>query len=427
MTAHANHQFLDRSLALPQTTFLVKPFHQLTLLAAIRSLTKCPDLLPQKQNQLTVLGKFKQKIGLSYADIVYVEADGNYIKIYTTDKVYSYKYYLFKEEMDRRGRYREASLYGDSIAETKEIIYSKERTEKLIELQAQNKQTQIAKLTLQQTQTENRNRSILVLLGIALVVAMVLGYLGWQLRQANTRLKNLTQTRDQLFGMVAHDLRRPMYAFQNIQALVGFHLRRQDYAAIEKLSVALDESGVRLQKMLDNLVAWAMSEQESLPYQPETLQVRQRVQAIVDLYAGVNPLKNVHFEINIPENLTASADPNAFDLVVRNLIDNSFKALPQAGNLHITAQAEAKAVVVEFKDNAGGIATDKVAVIQRVFDAPEKAQVGENGMGMGLITVARFVKRNYGSIGVESQIGKGTMFWVRLPKANHSYFENMER
>ena len=91
MTAHANHQFLDRSLALPQTTFLVKPFHQLTLLAAIRSLTKCPDLLSQKQNQLTVLGKFKQKIGLSYADIVYVEADGNYMKIYTTDKVYSYK------------------------------------------------------------------------------------------------------------------------------------------------------------------------------------------------------------------------------------------------------------------------------------------------------------------------------------------------
>ena len=325
-------------------------------------------------------------------------------------------YESFKQEMDRRGRYKEASLYGDSVSTAKDIVYSKERNQKLIEFQAENKQKQIAELTLQQTQTENRNRLILFGLFAALLVASALGFLGWKLRQANTRLQNLTQTRDQLFGIVAHDLRRPMYAFQNIQALVGFHLRRQDYAAIEKLSVALDESGVRLQKMLDNLVAWAMSQQESLPYQPKVLPLRERVQTTVDLYAGVNLLKDVHFEVNIPDDLTASADPNAFDLVVRNLIDNSFKTLPQAGSVRILARTEAEAVVVEFEDNAGGMPADKVAVIQRVFDAPEKAQVGENGMGMGLITVARFVKRNHGSIGVESQTGKGTTFWVRLPK-----------
>jgi len=135
----------------------------------------------------------------------------------------------------------------------------------------------------------------------------------------------------------------------------------------------------------------------------------------VDLYAGVNLLKNVHFEVDIADNLTAYADPNAFDLVVRNLIDNSFKALPQAGNLQISAKVENDSVLVEFKDDAGGMPAYKVAVIQRVFDAPEKAQIGQDGMGMGLIMVARFVKRNHGRIGVESQTGKGTTFSVKLP------------
>ena len=333
-----------------------------------------------------------------------------------TPILYLTLYESLKEEMDRRGRYKEASLYGDSIAEAKDIVYKNERKQKLIEFQAQNKQTQIAELTLQQIQTENRTRLILFWLFVAMLTLLILGYFGWRLRQANARLYNLTQVRDQFFGIVAHDLRRPMYAFQGIKALVGFHLRKQDYAAIEKLSVALDESGVRLQKMLDNLVAWAMSQQELLPYQPEALRVRERIQTIVDLYAGVNLLKNVRFEVNIAENLTAYVDPNAFDLVVRNLIDNSFKALPQAGNLVISAKAETNAVLVEFKDDAGGMPANKVAVIQRVFDAPEKAQIGQDGMGMGLITVGRFVKRNHGRIGVESQVGTGTAFWVKLPK-----------
>lgn len=324
-------------------------------------------------------------------------------------------YESLKEEMDRRGLYKEASLYGDSISIAKDIIYEKERNQKLIEFEAESKQKQIAELTLQQIQTENRNRLVLFGLVMALLVASALGYLGWKLRRANVRLENLTQARDQLFGIVAHDLRRPMFAFQDIKALVGFHLRQQDYNAIEKLSIALDESGVRLQQMLDNLVAWAMSQQESLPYQPSTIEVRERVQTVVDLYAGVNLLKNVRFEVNIPEDTTAYADPNAFDLVVRNLIDNSFKALSPEGNLTISAQAEAAAVLLRFRDDAGGMPADKVAVIRRVFEAPAKAQVGQEGMGIGLITVARFVKRNHGSISIESQIGEGTTFWVRLP------------
>jgi len=211
-------------------------------------------------------------------------------------------------------------------------------------------------------------------------------------------------------------LRRPMFAFQNIKTLIGFHLRKQDYAAIEKLSVALDESGVRLQKMLDNLVAWAMSQQEMLPYQPQNLPIGERVQTIVDLYEGVNLLKNVRFEVNIVENLTVYADPNAFDLVVRNLIDNSFKVLSHNGTLKISAQIEADAVLLQFEDNAGGMSADKSALIQRVFDNPEKAQIGQDGMGMGLVMVGRFVKRNLGRIGIESEVGEGTKFRVKLPR-----------
>ncbi len=330
-------------------------------------------------------------------------------------------YLSLKEEWFRKEAYKKAALYADSVIQLSDTLTKAYYSQSLLDLQEKyqtvEKQKQIANLTLQQTQTENRNHLILILLGIAVVAAIAFGFLGMRLRQANARLQRLTQARDQFFGIVAHDLRRPMFAFQNIKALVSFHLRKQNYAAIEKLSIALDESGIRLQKMLDNLVAWAMSQQETLPYQPQNLGLRERVQTIVDLYSGVNLLKNVRFTVDIPETLTAYADPNGFDLIVRNLIDNSFKALSKEGHLRITARhSENQDILLIFEDNAGGMTAEVLATVQSVFDAPERAQIGEKNMGMGLIMVGRFVKRNRGRIQVQSIAGQGTTFRIGLPK-----------
>lgn len=90
MTAFASHKTLNQALQLPNSTFVVKPFHELTLLAAIRLLMKA-ESVSKTSKTLEVLGKFRQKVMLPYEAIVYVEADGNYMKIYTTDKIYSYK------------------------------------------------------------------------------------------------------------------------------------------------------------------------------------------------------------------------------------------------------------------------------------------------------------------------------------------------
>lgn len=332
-------------------------------------------------------------------------------------------YHLYKTlqyEYARLKDFKKAYACMQELVFVSNDLANAQQSELLIELtkryQAAEKQKQIAELTLQKTQTENRNRLILILLGVTIAAAVAFGFLGLRLRRANTRLHHLTQVREQLFGIVAHDLRRPMFAFQNIKALVSFHLRKQNYAAIETLSTALDESGIRLQKMLDNLVAWAMSQQEKLPYQPQNLPIRERVQTIVELYSGVNLLKNIHFEVTIPETLMTYADPNAFDLMVRNLIDNSYKALAKDGSLRISTQVEANEVQLLFEDNAPGMSAETAAIIRRVFDAPEKAQIGENGMGMGLIMVGRFVKRNRGRIDVESVAGQGTTFRLWLPK-----------
>jgi signal transduction histidine kinase len=340
-------------------------------------------------------------------------------------KNYPELYYNYYTTLTSLGEYKTANIFADSahihLRRALNEKNEKNRLELETRYQTTEKQKQIAELRLQQEQTENRNRFVLTLLGIAVVVALALGYLGLRLRQANTQLRQLTQVRDQLFGIVAHDLRRPLFAFQNLSQLIHFYLRKKDYAAIEEVSANINESGVKLQQMLDNLVAWAMSQGEVLPYQPTDVVVGQEVNEIVELYKAVYVLKKVNFEVAIPPDLVAYADLNGFRVIVRNLIDNSTKALPDSGYLRITGRVlDSAQAELTFTDNAGGLSPSLLTAIERVFAAPHKAQIGADGLGMGLVMVARFVQRNGGRISVESHEGKGTTFRVRLKPAPKS-------
>jgi signal transduction histidine kinase len=133
------------------------------------------------------------------------------------------------------------------------------------------------------------------------------------------------------------------------------------------------------------------------------------------MYQAIYATKKPTFELLIDAAGQVYMDLDAFDLIVRNLIDNALKATDQPVHIKITANySSPEYIEVCFEDNAGGMSSAKMATIQRVFAQPERAQISQNGLGLGLAMIGRFVKRNGGSISVESQEGKGTTFRVML-------------
>lgn len=281
------------------------------------------------------------------------------------------------------------------------------------------KQKQIAELTLQQTKTENRNRLILILLSIAVAVAIAFGFLGLRLRQANTRLKHLTQAREYFLGIVAHDVRRPLSSFHGMAEMVNSAIKEGDFSAIEALSRSVDQSGAQIQQLLDNIVTWALSQREELPYQPVFFSLHERVRYTAEMYRAIYATKKPTFELLIDDMWQVYMDINAFDLIVRNLIDNSLKATGQPIHIKITARYQSSEYIeVCFEDNAGGMSPQKIAAVQRVFDNPKRAQINQNGLGVGLVMIGRFVKRNQGSISIISTLGKGTSYTLTLPGAS---------
>ncbi|MBO0952764.1 LytR/AlgR family response regulator transcription factor [Fibrella forsythiae] len=92
ITGYANHEFLQEALQLPNSSFLVKPFHDYSLVALIENMLNQPrqSFKPMVKG-LTVVGKHRQKIVLPYSTVVHVEAQGNYTMIHLVDRKYLLK------------------------------------------------------------------------------------------------------------------------------------------------------------------------------------------------------------------------------------------------------------------------------------------------------------------------------------------------
>lgn len=86
-------------------------------------------------------------------------------------------------------------------------------------------------------------------------------------------LEELNKTKDQLFAIIAHDLRSPVIAFQEISKLIDFFLKTKCPEKIKELGEMINESAKGLNNLLDNLLNWALIQKKSMVYHPQTIAV----------------------------------------------------------------------------------------------------------------------------------------------------------
>lgn len=329
-------------------------------------------------------------------------------------------YWSLNEEYERLKDTKKAKLYLDSSIVVYGQIKTFQRSEELINLQmryhALEQQTKIAQLQLRQASSENRYRLILIISGMLIVVILIFVVVWFRIRILNTQLKSLSASREHFLAILAHDLRRPISAFHGMADMVNFSLKEGDFAAIEALSRSIDKSGAQIQQLLDNVVTWALSQRTELPYDPVVFSLRKQILHTAEIYQTIYAQKHPSFEVLVPETLEVFMDVNAFELVIRNLIDNALKASDRQVHVKISAQWNSqKYIKINFEDNSGGMTLQKVITIQQVFDNPKYAKIRENGIGMGIVMIGRFINRNRGRILITSTLGKGTSYTLYLP------------
>ena len=148
----------------------------------------------------------------------------------------------------------------------------------------------------------------------------------------------------------------------------------------------------------------------------ETLEVSEIMKLIALQMEELAGEKNIEIHTSIEENVKMSGDETMLMRILYNLVENGIKYGVKGGNLWISLEQTVDNIEIKVKDDGIGIAKENLEKIwQRFYQVNQAKTWNKKGAGLGLSMVKHLVKAHKGTIGVESELGKGSCFWVRFP------------
>lgn len=232
----------------------------------------------------------------------------------------------------------------------------------------------------------------------------------------NEELINTMRLRDDFLSTVGQELRKPLTNIKTALTLLSSpslkNIQRQRY--LDMISTECDRQSLLVNGVLNLLQL--ESDLGQLPTQPIPLSVS--LPGFISTYQPLAQEKGVTLKYTIAENLPAIACPESWiKQIVTNLIDNSLKFTPSAGQVQVVAQRYGEDMVqLTFKDTGIGVPGSDLPRIFDCFYRGRQIPDGESeGAGLGLTVVQQLLTYCGGSITVESQVGSGAIFRVYLP------------
>ena len=337
-------------------------------------------------------------------------------------KLLSKAYQELGDHVNALAAYQESTAIADSLSKAENRAAIQE-----IRTRYETEQTEAENefLRLENQQTIKQRNRILAAVAILLLLLSVLGVLYRKVLQGrrqiaaqNLKLAELNQTKDQLFAIIAHDLRGEASAFQQLAQIVGFHLKNRNLDRLEKVFGQVNKSAANLNTLLDNLLQWALTQLEGVRLKPAALQLQQETAHTLQLFETHAKLKEIELINEVPANLSAFADPNSVQLILRNLISNAIKFTPPSGSIRVSGKQDGQEIVLSVEDTGQGMTASQIeAVMEGGAAESREGTSGERGTGLGLSLCKAFAERNQGAFTIEAQPGAGTLCLVRLPAA----------
>lgn len=230
------------------------------------------------------------------------------------------------------------------------------------------------------------------------------------------KLQEANLTKDKFLSIIAHDLKNPF------NAIIGFsNILTTNYNEFDdetKLEIIKDiQHSAKLNfNLLEKLLEWAMSQSDQIPFYPELLDLQDIVQHSISFASYQASQKKIKLSSSNCSNMKIYADDNMLTSLLRNLISNSIKFTPENGEIQIKAKSINDGIRISIKDTGVGINSKN---IEKLFQIDSKIQTSgtkdEKGTGIGLLICKEFVDKHGGNIWVESQVGKGTEFFITFP------------
>lgn len=243
-----------------------------------------------------------------------------------------------------------------------------------------------------------------------------LGRLATVFNETLHRLETSFESLRRFTADASHELRTPLTALRSVGEVA---LRENgDAASLRDTIGSMLEEAERLHDLADTLLTLARVESGRFTPVLEPVVVAPLVGAVCESLEVLAAEKQQRVEITATPGLVVAADPVLLRQAVMNLVHNAIRYGAPGSGVHVSSFAEGDHAVIEVSDDGPGIAPEHQSRVFERFYRVDKARTrAEGGAGLGLALASLSVELLGGSIGLESELGKGSRFRIRLPKS----------
>ncbi|AEV68846.1 HAMP domain-containing sensor histidine kinase [Acetivibrio clariflavus] len=241
-----------------------------------------------------------------------------------------------------------------------------------------------------------------------------IGQLAKSFNNMAVALENLENMRRAFIANVSHELRTPMTSIHGfIEGILDGTIPPEKQR--EYLSIVSEETK-RLSRLTNDLLDLARMESGEIKLTFVTFNINELIRRCIIKLENQIISKDIHIEANFYEEPTyVYADKDSIERVILNLLHNAVKFVQDGGQIKIeTVKSKSKAVIY-IKDNGIGIDSEEINMIwDRFYKSDKSRSKDKTGTGLGLAIVKNIINEHGQEINVESEIGKGTVFYFTL-------------
>jgi signal transduction histidine kinase len=250
--------------------------------------------------------------------------------------------------------------------------------------------------------------------------ALTLRVLGAREAALQKRTAQLIQTatqRSQFVASMTHELRTPIHGVQGLSDVIAAGVYGPVTDKQKDACASIKRSAQSLLSLIDDLLALTRAEAGKIDARPAPVSLPDLVERVTASVSWMVGTKHLILDADLEPDLPlVQSDERWLAHVLVNLVSNAVKFTPEGGRVTVRATRVGPAVALQVVDTGIGIAPEERAAIFEPFRQAERGDAkGYGGVGLGLALVARLTDLLGAEVGLESAVGKGSTFTVRVP------------
>ncbi|WP_169542536.1 ATP-binding protein [Sphingomonas baiyangensis] len=236
-----------------------------------------------------------------------------------------------------------------------------------------------------------------------------------ELREARRTAERALEAKANFTATISHEIRTPLTSILGAVALLR---RSRGEAAIERGIATIEHAGRLLADIVDDVLLFSRLDEGRLVLDERPFEPAAVVEAVAAMFAQAADERGLSLVTDYAHPMPLQiGDPARVERVLTNLVGNAIKFTDRGSvSIGIATEPEAGRLRFTVEDSGIGIAADRAAAIFEPFtQADARVAVTYGGSGLGLAICRRLVEAMGGTIGLESETGRGSRFWFKLP------------